>query len=156
MIKLVRVDYRLLHGQVIFSWTRSIDAQRIIIIDDKTSTDDFKKMSFKLTKPADVKLNVFSTDKAISLIPRIKQLKDNIMILFSNVSEMAKFVTAYGDIKEVNYGGIPDRPHAKQFSEAIFLTPEEVKISQDLKNKGITLFIQQVPTKRKEILNKRI
>lgn len=156
MIKLVRVDHRLLHGQVVFAWTRSEGIQRIIIIDDKTSKDDFKKMSLKLTKPEDVKLNVFSTEKAITLIPRIKELPDNIMILFGNITEMAKFVEAYGDIKEINYGGVPDRDGAKQYSEAVFLTPEEVKLSRDLKNKGITLFIQQVPSKRKEILNNKI
>ena len=156
MIKLVRVDHRLLHGQVIFAWTKSEDIERIIIIDDKTSTDDFKKMSLKLTKPEDVKLNVFSTNKAISLIPRIKELTDNIMILFSKVKEMSKFVTAYGDIKEVNYGGVPNRDGAKQYSEAVFLTPEEVEESQNLKAKGVILYIQQVPSRRKEILNEKI
>ncbi|EAX7871235.1 PTS sugar transporter subunit IIB, partial [Salmonella enterica] len=25
MIKLVRIDYRLLHGQVVFAWTRALD-----------------------------------------------------------------------------------------------------------------------------------
>ena len=34
MIKLVRLDYRLLHGQVVFSWTQNVGAQRIIVVDD--------------------------------------------------------------------------------------------------------------------------
>ena len=34
MIKLVRLDYRLLHGQVVFGWVNHISAQRIIIVDD--------------------------------------------------------------------------------------------------------------------------
>ena len=34
MIKLVRVDHRLLHGQVIFSWTRQTAANHIIVADD--------------------------------------------------------------------------------------------------------------------------
>ena len=39
MIKLVRLDYRLLHGQVVFSWTTTIGAQRIIIVDDDAASD---------------------------------------------------------------------------------------------------------------------
>lgn len=156
MIKLVRVDHRLLHGQVIFTWTKAEDIQRIMIIDTKTSTDDFKKMSLKLTKPEDVKLNVFSLEKAKSLIPKIKELPDNIMVIFENVTEMASFVKTFGDIKEVNLGGTPNREGTKQFSEAIFLTDSEVEKCKELSDLGITLYIQQVPSHRKEILNEKI
>lgn len=156
MIKVVRIDHRLLHGQVVFAWTKSQNIERIIVIDNKTSTDDFKKMSLKLSKPADVKLNVFSVAKALEKLDQIKALPDNIMVIFGNVSEMYEFVTAYGDIKEVNYGGIPDRPGAKPYTNAIFLTDEEVALSKQLAEKGIQLVMQQVPTSRKELLNEKI
>lgn len=156
MIKVVRIDHRLLHGQVVFAWTKSQNIERIIVIDNKTSTDDFKKMSLKLSKPADVKLNVFSVSKALEKLDQIKALPDNIMVIFGNVSEMYEFVTAYGDIKEVNYGGIPDRPGAKRYTNAIFLTDEEVALSKQLAEKGIQLVMQQVPTSRKELLNEKI
>ena len=40
MIKLVRLDYRLLHGQVVFSWTGHVGAQRIIVVDDDAANDE--------------------------------------------------------------------------------------------------------------------
>ena len=43
MIKLVRLDYRLLHGQVVFSWTGHVGAQRIIVVDDDAANDEMKK-----------------------------------------------------------------------------------------------------------------
>ena len=39
MIKLFRIDHRLLHGQVGFSWVRSIGADCILIADDDSATD---------------------------------------------------------------------------------------------------------------------
>ena len=39
MIKLVRVDHRLLHGQVIFSWTKQVGTNYIIVADDKVPND---------------------------------------------------------------------------------------------------------------------
>ena len=42
MIKLVRLDYRLLHGQVVFSWTQNVGAQRIIVVDDEAAADELK------------------------------------------------------------------------------------------------------------------
>ena len=52
MIKAVRIDHRLVHGQVAFSWTHYLGATRIIVIDDKAASDDFQKMALKMSKPA--------------------------------------------------------------------------------------------------------
>lgn len=154
MIKVIRVDHRLLHGQVIFSWTKFAGVERIIVIDTVTSKDDFKKMTLKLAKPEDVKLNVFSVDVAINKIDQIKALTDNIMLIFAKVSELAKFIDAYGKVEEINYGGIPNRPNTKRYSNAVFLTPEEVDLTKKMCDKGITISMQQVPSSGKEILNK--
>ena len=43
MIKLVRVDHRLLHGQVIFSWTKQVGTNYIIVADDKVPNDPISK-----------------------------------------------------------------------------------------------------------------
>ena len=68
MIKLVRLDYRLLHGQVVFSWTGHVGAQRIIVVDDDAANDEMKKSALLLSKPAGVRVNIFTVDKAIAKI----------------------------------------------------------------------------------------
>ena len=42
MIKLFRIDHRLLHGQVAFSWTKSIGADCILVADDEATTNSLK------------------------------------------------------------------------------------------------------------------
>lgn len=153
MIKVIRVDHRLLHGQVIFSWTKFASIERVIVIDTATSNDDFKKMSLKLAKPEDIKLNVFSVDAAISKIDQIKALSDNIMLLFENVTELSKFIDAFGPVDEINYGLVPSKPDAKRFSNAVYLTPEEVELSKKMCDQGISISMQQVPSSNKELLN---
>lgn len=153
MIKVIRVDHRLLHGQVIFSWTKFASIERVIVIDTATSNDDFKKMSLKLAKPEDIKLNVFSVDAAISKIDQIKALSDNIMLLFENVTELCKFIDAFGPVDEINYGLVPSKPDAKRFSNAVYLTPEEVELSKKMCDQGINISMQQVPSSNKELLN---
>ena len=45
MIKNLRVDHRLLHGQVAFSWTSALGADCILIACDDVMKDDIRKMS---------------------------------------------------------------------------------------------------------------
>ena len=153
MIKVIRVDHRLLHGQVIFSWTKFANIERVIIVDTGTAQDDFKKMSLKLAKPENIRLNVFSLKMAIEKMDQIKSLNENIMLIFENVEELSLFIKSYGKVEEINYGLIPSKPNAKRFSNAIYLTPKEIELTKNLCNQGIKISMQQVPSANKEFLN---
>ncbi|MEE6726177.1 PTS sugar transporter subunit IIB, partial [Pediococcus acidilactici] len=48
MIKLVRVDHRLLHGQVAVSWFNSLGANTILVANDAVASDDFRKSAIRL------------------------------------------------------------------------------------------------------------
>ena len=43
MIQLLRVDHRLLHGQVVFSWCGQLNPNCILIANDAAATDDVRK-----------------------------------------------------------------------------------------------------------------
>lgn len=77
MIKLVRLDYRLLHGQVVFGWVNHISAQRIIIVDDAAANDELKKSALSLSKPTGVRLNIFTLEKALAKMPKVETLDEN-------------------------------------------------------------------------------
>ncbi|MFW2490168.1 PTS mannose/fructose/sorbose transporter subunit IIB [Clostridium chromiireducens] len=156
MIKLARIDHRLLHGQVVFSWTKTLGISRIIVVDDATSKDDMKKMSLNLSKPVGVTLNIFSVKDLLARISKVEQLKENIMIVFGGTKAALEFCQTYPKITEINYGGIANKDKSKQYSSAIFLTKEELEESKKLKEMGISLYMQQVPTSKREDLTSEI
>ena len=141
MIKLVRLDYRLLHGQVVFSWTGHVGAQRIIVVDDDAANDEMKKSALLLSKPAGVRV-----DKAIAKMPKVEQLDEKIMMIFGNTAALLKFCQAYPKIKEINYGAVANKPGSKAFDQSVFLTPEEQADTQKLLDMGIKIYSQQTPT----------
>ena len=56
MILLLRVDHRLLHGQVVFSWIQNLKADCILIANDSVATDELRKSTLKLAKPQELVL----------------------------------------------------------------------------------------------------
>ena len=108
MIKLVRLDYRLLHGQVCFTWVQHVSANRVIIVDDASANDDLKKSALKLAKPQGVRLNVFTLEQIMARMPKVKQLKENIIMIFGNVHDLAP-----GDLRgQLRRHGQPRGRHA--------------------------------------------
>ncbi|EME3508716.1 PTS sugar transporter subunit IIB [Enterococcus faecium] len=156
MIKFIRIDHRLLHGQVVFSWSKSLQINRILVVNDEAANDEFKKMSLELSKPQGIKLNIFTVENTLTKISKIEALSENIMMIFGNTKDVRQFCESYSNVKEINYGGIIKKEGSKQFSNAIFLTENEIEDAKVLKSMGIKQFIQQVPTSKKEDLNTMI
>ncbi len=156
MIKLFRIDHRLLHGQVVFSWSKALNITRIIVVNEEAANDDFKKMSLNLSKPNGIQLNIFGVDEVLKKMPKIEALKDNILIIFGNTKDTLDFCKHYAKVSEINYGGITKKAGSKQYSNAVFLNAKEQEESKELKNLGIKLTIQQVPTSKKEDLGEKL
>ncbi|EGP4828157.1 PTS sugar transporter subunit IIB [Enterococcus faecium] len=156
MIKFIRIDHRLLHGQVVFSWSKSLQINRILVVNDEAANDEFKKMSLELSKPQGIKLNIFTVENTLTKISKIEALSENIMMIFGNTKDVRQFCESYSNVKEINYGGIIKKEGSKQFSNAIFLTENEIEDAKVLKSMGIKQFMQQVPTSQKEDLNTMI
>lgn len=156
MIKFIRIDHRLLHGQVVFSWSKSLQINRILVVNDEAANDEFKKMSLELSKPQGIKLNILTVENTLTKISKIEALSENIMMIFGNTKDVRQFCESYSNVKEINYGGIIKKEGSKQFSNAIFLTENEIDDAKVLKSMGIKQFMQQVPTSKKEDLNTMI
>ncbi|MFV0394332.1 MAG: PTS sugar transporter subunit IIB [Coprobacillaceae bacterium] len=152
MIKTVRIDHRLVHGQVAFSWTHFLGVNRIIVIDDKAATDEIQKMALNMSKPAGVKLNIFSVEKALSKMKKVETLNDIIFIVFGCTRDAAKFVEGYPKLGEINYGGIAKKDGSQQFSSVIYLNAEEIADTKRIMEAGVKIYMQQLPTTKKEDL----
>ena len=145
MIKLVRLDYRLLHGQGCFTWVQHVSANRVIIVDDASANDDLKKSALKLAKPQGVRLNVFTLEQIMAKMPKVKQLKENIIMIFGNVHDLATFAQAHPEISEVNYGATANRAGATQVDQSVFLLPSEIEDTRAILAAGVKIYSQQTP-----------
>ena len=65
MILIFRVDHRLLHGQVVFSWCSTLNPDCILVADDDVVNDELRKTTLKLGKPSGTKLVIKSIDDSM-------------------------------------------------------------------------------------------
>lgn len=151
MIKLVRVDHRLLHGQVIFSWTKQLGINHIIVADDKVPNDPMSKMALSIAKPADVKLDIVPINEVASILE--KTIDDNYMILIKGPQEALELTNNLGEIKKINFGGVAKKAGSKSYGKAVYLNEDELLATQRLLGKGMEIFVQQVPSSAIEHVN---
>lgn len=153
MIKLTRIDDRLVHGQVAMTWTPALGADCLIVANDKVAKDEFMKMTLGLAKPASAKLLIKSMADTVTFLndPRSQPLK--ILILVNSVQDAATLAAQVSEIKSVNFGGIRTKEGTRSIAKAIAVTEDDIAIIKELLAKGIELEVRQVPTDKKTMID---
>ena len=64
-IKNIRIDERLVHGQVATVWLRKLKVGRCIVIDDAAAANDLERLMLRSSTPQDIKLSVLSVGAEI-------------------------------------------------------------------------------------------
>ena len=103
MIALLRIDERLIHGQVATSWSKALDIDTIVCASDEAAQNPLKKKMLLIAAPPGKKTHVRSVDEVIGLLqdPRAERMK--IFLLTDNPKDALKLVSALG-LKNVNLG----------------------------------------------------
>ncbi|MEH7106395.1 PTS sugar transporter subunit IIB [Bacillus sp. JJ1764] len=149
MIKLLRVDHRLLHGQVAFSWTQTLGADCILIANDDVPVNELRKATIKLAKPQGVRLVIKNIEESIAALQSGVTDKYKLFIVVESVADAEKIVSAYPNIKQVNLGGIKSKDGARNISKAVNLLPEEEVLVKKMIGQGVEVEIRQVPNDKK-------
>lgn len=150
MIQLLRVDHRLLHGQVAFSWTKQLGADCILIADDDVVKDELRMTALRMSKPNGVKLVMKSLKDSISAINSGATDKYKLFIVVGSLFNAAQLVDGCTCIKGINLGGLKKEEHKKQISKAISVDFKEIELLKELHDKGIELEIRMVPNDVKQ------
>ncbi|MBX8937455.1 PTS sugar transporter subunit IIB [Enterococcus hulanensis] len=156
MIALTRVDFRLIHGQVITRWLKQCDINEIVTVDTELSKDVFMQDVFKMAAPKGVKISVLSSDDAVALQEKGGLEKNRVLMLFKSVKELHETVGKGLKLEEVQIGGLGGGPGRKAVNNAITLDRADADQLLELENKGITVYFQTTPDYPSETLQNAV
>jgi PTS system mannose-specific IIB component len=143
-IKLFRIDDRLIHGQVMTSWSKTTKAERIYIVDDQVVKDEFMCKIMKMAAPNGMEVNVFSIEDGAKVIQEITDEKPTIVLM--KVPQTAiKLVENGVPMENLNVGGMGAGPGRKKLYKNISASEEEKETLRSLSEKGVKIEFRIVP-----------
>ncbi len=145
MIKGLRVDHRLLHGQVAVSWTAQLGANCILLASDTVMNDEFRLTSIKLAKPEGVKVVVKTVDDAIAALKSGVTDKYKLFIVCECIRDAERIAREVG-IKKINIGSTRPEEGKRAIFKVVFVDDEDEKRLNGMMDDGIAIGIQMVPT----------
>lgn len=142
---LVRIDSRLLHGQVATAWTKSVRPDRIIVVSDNVSKDKLRKNMIIQAAPPGVRANVVPIKKMIEVSkdPRFGATKA--LVLFENPEDALKAIEGGVDIKTLNIGSMAHSEGKVAVNKVLSLDEKDVETYDKLNEMGIKFDVRKVP-----------
>lgn len=148
-IQMVRVDFRLIHGQVITKWIRQTSANRIVIINDALASDEFMKSIYVMAAPANVEVEVYSVTDAINTWENNQMGNGKLFVLFKDIETTYRAIKGGIPIKNIQIGGLGAGPGRIAVFGPITLNEEDIEMLKGLEKDGCVVYLHQVPDEPK-------
>lgn len=163
MIVALRVDDRLIHGQIAMSWSKDLGINGIIVANDVAAKDEMQKMTLKMAVPTNIKLLIKPVDEAIGVVNNPKATKMKILVLTRNIKDALKIRENTEGIEYMNIGNVGrfdgiDASEKTTISPTVMLTKDEIDSLKKLVEIEPNTSLQVVPSDErkpmKEIIKK--
>ncbi|HGL5643225.1 TPA: PTS mannose/fructose/sorbose transporter subunit IIAB [Enterococcus faecium] len=141
----VRIDERLIHGQVAGIWAPSLHTQRIIVINDEAAADSLQKSSLRMAAPTSMRLSVLPVESAAKNIRSGKYGKQRLFLVFKNPTDVLRYLKAGGKLTHVNVGNMSYKEGSKDITKSIKVLKEEIDVFESIAAMDINVTAQLVP-----------
>ncbi|WP_161900415.1 PTS mannose/fructose/sorbose transporter subunit IIAB [Candidatus Enterococcus leclercqii] len=141
----VRIDERLIHGQVAGIWTTSLNTQRIIVINDEAATDPLQKSSLRMAAPSSMRLSVLPVDTAAHNVESGKYGNQRLFLLFKNPTDVLRYLENGGTLATVNVGNMSYKDGTREVTKSIQVTAAEEEVFEAIAQRNVKITAQLVP-----------
>ncbi|MFR1905499.1 MAG: PTS system mannose/fructose/N-acetylgalactosamine-transporter subunit IIB [Clostridium neonatale] len=148
----IRIDDRLLHGQVVAFWSNSLQISRVMVINDEVANDELQKTFLRMVAPANIRTSILGKETAVKNILNEKYLGQRVMIIVKNPKDILDLMDLGLDIKEVNVGNMASRKDTIQIKRSVSITNDELGNFLQLEKRGVLLTAMMVPDEGKNYL----
>lgn len=160
MIKMVRLDERMIHGQVAIKWSRHTGVDRIIVANDEASSNVIIQKSLLMAAPSTAKVAIKSVKDSIGILNDSRADSLKILVIVSNPDDLLSIMENVKNIPLVNignYGRIASKINdesRKTYGSNLYAYASEVEILKKVIAFGVETIYQTTPEDAPEKLSK--
>ncbi|MDR3330804.1 MAG: PTS sugar transporter subunit IIB [Endomicrobium sp.] len=136
-IVLVRIDDRLVHGQIVQGWLKMILVDILLVVSDIVACDKMQQMLMTLAMPSDVRLDMKNLKDATNAIISGQYNKKRVMILLVCPDDVLYMIEKGADFKSVNVGGMHFVNGKRQLFYNICVDDKDIESLYKIYSKGI-------------------
>lgn len=137
MITQIRVDDRLIHGQVAVVWAKELNSPLLVVANDEAASNEVTQMTLKMAVPSGSKLLIRTVEDAIKVFQDPRGKDKRIFVIVNSVKDANTIAQAVEDVQTVNVanaGRFDNSNPADKVSvfSSVQLNPTELQAAKEL------------------------
>ena len=140
-LNMVRVDYRMVHGQIVAKWIKFRPVDRLILADDSLVDDPFMGDIYRMAVP-DREVDIVKLGDVQTAIDR---KNDTVLLIFKDVASAYTVYKNGLQLPELNVGAVQNSAQRKAVVQRVALSVEEYEKLSEMKAEGVNVFLQPIP-----------
>ncbi len=149
---LIRIDDRLIHGQVVVGWARALSIERIIVANNSIAANAMQRTLMEMAVPSNLKVSLLTLSDASEATRGGGTEKA--LLLFSNPQDVLAFIRTGGKVSSINVGGMHYCEGKRQICSIVCVDERDIHAFKELKALGLELEVRAVPGDTREPLEK--
>lgn len=154
IFSLVRIDDRLIHGQVAVGWTKAVLPQELIVANDQAVADPMQKGMMEMAASPNFGVTVCSVREVAEVCGQTALNGKRVLVLFSTPQDALRACDAGLGFSALNVGGMRYSAGKRQISPAVAVDARDAETFRELIRRGIRVTIQMVPTDEAQVIEK--
>jgi mannose/fructose/N-acetylgalactosamine-specific phosphotransferase system component IIB len=144
-IVLVRVDDRLVHGQILEGWIPSTRTQELLVANDAAAGDETLRMIMESATPDSVRLVIESVEKVAEMLVGDVDSAVRRMIIMDSLSDALRLKRAGVPFKQLNLGNLRAGDARVCLSRSVRVGDDSMRALREIVDEGVQVYLQSVP-----------
>lgn len=145
-VTFIRIDDRLVHGQVVEGWIPFLGIDDVLVVSDAAAQDDMRKTLMRLSLPEEISLSVLSVAAAAPVMAAAAAARTKTLVLAASPLEVEQLLEKGVKMESVNVGGMHYSVGKMQIGRAVFLSEADIASLKKISAAGVKLEGRGVPT----------
>jgi PTS system mannose-specific IIB component/fructoselysine and glucoselysine-specific PTS system IIB component len=143
---LLRLDDRLIHGQVVVGWGNALEADRILLIDDKVASVPWERDLYRMGVPPNMEVEFASVADAPRVLEETVKSKKRVIVVIADIDTLVRVCNSSDLVRRVNIGGLHEGEGRRRKLRYVFLSDAETESLKMLEANGVEVTARDVPT----------
>jgi PTS system sorbose-specific IIB component len=147
-IALVRVDNRLVHGQILEAWVPFLRASCIVVVDDQVASDFFRETVIRMAVPREVQVIISGLKEFAEAYSFTQGSGKKTIVLFSTISNALAVYRLGFRFAKLNIGNVYNENCCLCCTPSVLLNDTDVSDITDLHDEGVQIELRRVPREK--------
>ncbi len=147
-LELVRVDDRLIHGQVTVAWGSWLSPDRIVLANDEVAASPWRREMYSSTDSMGVAVTVVAVDEFVGCMSDGVWDDERVLLVVESPADLLRVVRGGVAVPDANIGGMHHAPGKRELLPYLYVNDDDVRALRELESLGVRLEARDVPQAR--------